>query len=54
MQLQVVFNRHPSFPIFMYGIGCMPALSNGAQVELWGKADPLALAVLNVNQSQTR
>jgi len=45
---------HPCFPIFMYGLGIMPALSNGAKVNLWGHPDSLAMVVLNINHSQTR
>ena len=45
---------HPSFPVFLTGLGMMPALSNGARVNLWGSPDPLAVVVLNVNHSQTR
>ena len=45
---------HPAFPIFMYDIGLMLAMSNGATVDIWGTPDPIALCVLNVNHSQTR
>ena len=45
---------HPAMPIFMYNLALLPAMSNGATVNIWGSADPVALAVLNVNHSQTR
>ena len=51
---QAVRYAHPPFPIYMYSIGLIPALSNGAKVDLWGAPDPLCLPVLNVNHSQSR
>ena len=54
IHLQSVVMAHPSFPIFMTALGCMPSLSNGATVDLWGSDDPISMAVLNVNHSQTR
>ena len=45
---------HPAMPIFVTLLGAMPALSNGIKVNLWGKSDPLAMVVLNINHSQTR
>ena len=40
---QSVKSSHPAFPIFMYSLGIIPALSNGAQVTLaktGGSRDP--------------
>ena len=54
VQYQSITLAHPSFPIFMTALCAMPALSNGATTAIWGKPDPLALCVLNVNHSQTR
>ncbi|CAK0797938.1 unnamed protein product, partial [Prorocentrum cordatum] len=51
---QGVRAARPPFPIFMYNIGLMPALSNGARVNLWGTPDPVCFPVLNVNHSQSR
>ena len=45
---------HPEFPIFCTAIGCMPALANGATVNLWGSEEPLSVSIFNVNYSQTR
>ena len=45
---------HPEFPIFCTAIGCMPALANGATVNLWGAEEPLSVSIFNVNYSQTR
>ena len=44
----------PEFPIFCTAIGCMPALANGATVNLWGAEEPLSVSIFNVNYSQTR
>lgn len=54
VNLQSIVLAHPALPIFATALGCMPSLSNGATVNLWGKDDPISLAVLNVNHSQTR
>ena len=51
---QGVRAAHPPFPIYMYTLGLMPALSNGARVVLWGTPDPVCFPVLNVNHSQSR
>ena len=51
---QSVTMSHPALPIFVTLLGAMPAMSNGVKVNLWGKADPLALVVLNINHSQSR
>ena len=45
---------HPEFPIFCTAIGCMPALANGATVNLWGSEEPLSVSIFNANYSQTR
>ena len=45
---------HPEFPIFCAALGCMPALANGATVNLWGSEEPLSVSIFNVNYSQTR
>ena len=45
---------HPEFPIFCTAIGCMPALANGATVNLWGNEEPLSVSIFNANYSQTR
>ena len=45
---------HPSFPIFMNILGCLPMCANGLKINLWGSSDPFAMAVVNVNHSQTR
>jgi len=54
MHYRSVTASHPAFPIFMTALGAMPALSNGAQVDLWGSPDPISICVLNINHSQTR
>ena len=45
---------HPEFPIFCTALGCMPALANGATVNLWGSDEPLSVSIFNVNYPQTR
>ena len=52
--MQAVMMSHPHFPIFMTALGCMPSLSNGATVRLWGSDDPNPVCDINVNSSQTR
>lgn len=54
VRLQGAQWAHPPFPVFMTALGMMPALSNGAKVNLWGSADPIAMVVFNINHSQTR
>lgn len=49
-----VKNSHPALPIFLTHLGMLPAMSNGATIELWGSNDPLCMVVLNVNHSQSR
>ena len=44
---------HP-LPIFMNALAGTVLASNGAMVDLWGVAAPIALWVVNVNYSQTR
>ena len=39
---------HPAYPIFMYELGSMPALSNGVCVDLWGSNDPVVFPSINV------
>jgi hypothetical protein len=34
MRYQSVKKSHPAFPIFMYSLGTMPVLSNGATMNL--------------------
>jgi hypothetical protein len=45
---------HPAYPIFMYELGSLAALSNGVCVDLWGSNDPVVFPGINVNHSQTR
>ena len=54
VHIKSVINSHPPLPIFMYYLGLLPMASNGATVELWNSPDPLCLAIMNVNHSQTR
>ena len=49
-----VLYSHPEFPIFCTALATMPAMGNGATINLWGDADPLVLPVFNLNFSQTR
>ena len=49
-----VQSAHPEFPIFCAALGCMPALGNGATVNLWGADEPLSVSIFNANYSQTR
>ena len=53
-ELLGISDSHPPFPIFMYMLGLLPMASNGAGVDIWGKAEPCCLCILNVNHSQTR
>ena len=47
MHLASVRIAHPSFPVFMNTIGCLPMCCNGLKVNLWGGDDPFSLAVVN-------
>lgn len=54
VHVQSVRKSHPSLPIFMNALAGTVLASNGAMVDLWGVAAPIALWVVNVNYSQTR
>ena len=45
---------HPEFPTFCTALAAIPALANGATVNLLGKQEPLSVSMFNVNYSQTR
>ncbi len=52
--LQSVKVAHPGFPIFATLLSTLPALSNGATVNIWGSDDPIVCCCFNITHSQTR
>ena len=54
MRLQSVKVAHPEMPIFATLLSTLPALINGATVNIWGSHDPIVCCCFNVNHSQTR
>ena len=53
-RLQSVKVAHPEMPIFATLLSTLPALINGATVNIWGSHDPIVCCCFNVNHSQTR
>ena len=44
---------HPEFPTFCTALAAIPALANGATVNIWGKQEPMSVSMFNVSYSQT-
>ena len=53
-RLQSVKVAHPEMPIFATLLSTLPALINGATVNIWGSHDPIVCCCFNVNHSHTR